>query len=238
MKSKSSTLLALGAALSLFVCTQAFARSDASFMKQAAENGNAEVEASKLAQTKAKRPEVKAFADQMVTDHTKVGDELKQLAASKKVDLPTEPSVMISPRLSSVMPNLNTSVLGVATPALWKSLYWSVLRRGKLRSTVPRVRIDQLMMLNWKWLVPISVANVIVTAFLLQVIKALGLVPQSGDFIAALPQTIILLAGNLVLGIVVFGYIGRAGRAQRAADQAVQIHVDHDDHAPITAVGD
>ncbi len=107
-----------------------------------------------------------------------------------------------------------------------------------LRSTVPRVRIDQLMMLNWKWLVPISVANVILTAFLLQVIKALGLTPQSGDFVAALPQTIILLVGNLVLGIVVFGYIGRAGRAQRAADQAVQIHIDHDDHAPITAVGD
>lgn len=107
-----------------------------------------------------------------------------------------------------------------------------------LRSTVPRVRIDQLMMLNWKWLVPISVANVIVTAFLLQVIKSLGLTPQSGDFIAALPQTLILLLGNLVLGIVVFGYIGRAGRAQRAADQAVQIHVDHDEHAPVTAVGD
>jgi len=102
MKSKSSTPLAFGAALSLFVCTQAFARSDASFMKQASENGNAEVEASKLAQTKAKRPEVKAFADQMVTDHTKVGDELKQLAASKKVELPTEPSMMQKGKLKAI----------------------------------------------------------------------------------------------------------------------------------------
>lgn len=102
MKSKSSTLLAIGAALSLFVCTQALARSDASFMKLAAENGNAEVEAGKLAQTKAKRPEVKALADQMVTDHTKVGDELKQLAASKKVDLPTEPSVMQKGKLKMI----------------------------------------------------------------------------------------------------------------------------------------
>ncbi|MCA0455783.1 MAG: NADH-quinone oxidoreductase subunit NuoH [Chloroflexi bacterium] len=107
-----------------------------------------------------------------------------------------------------------------------------------LRSTVPRVRIDQLMTLNWKWLVPISVANVIVTAFLLQVIKALGLTPQSGDLIAALPQTIILLVGNVLLGVVVFGFIGRVGRAQRAADQAVQIHTDHDDHSPVPAVGD
>jgi putative membrane protein len=62
-------------------------------MKQAAQNGHAEVEASKLAQQKAKRAEVKAFADAMVTDHTKVGDELKQLAASKKVELPAEPSI-------------------------------------------------------------------------------------------------------------------------------------------------
>jgi len=102
MKLKPSILLGLVAGLSLFVCTQAFARSDASFMKQAAENGNAEVEASKLAQTKAKRPEVKAFADQMVTDHTKVGDELKQLAASKKVDLPTGPSVMQKGKLKMI----------------------------------------------------------------------------------------------------------------------------------------
>lgn len=107
-----------------------------------------------------------------------------------------------------------------------------------LRSTVPRVRIDQLMMLNWKWLVPISVANVIVTAFLLKLVQWLGLQPQSGDLLAALPQTLVLLVGNLLLGVVVFGYIGRAGREQRAADQAVQIHVEHDDHSPAPAVGD
>jgi putative membrane protein len=69
------------------------ARSDASFMKQAAQNGAAEIEASKLAASKAKSPEVKAFAEQMVADHTKVADELKQLAATKKVDLPEGPSV-------------------------------------------------------------------------------------------------------------------------------------------------
>ena len=36
---------------------------------------------------------MKAFAEKMIADHTKVSDELKQLAASKKVDLPAEPSV-------------------------------------------------------------------------------------------------------------------------------------------------
>lgn len=71
----------------------AMARSDEAFMKQAAQNGHAEIEASKLAQQKAKRADVKAFAEAMVNDHTKVDGELKQLAASKKVELPTEPSL-------------------------------------------------------------------------------------------------------------------------------------------------
>ncbi|MBZ0283697.1 MAG: NADH-quinone oxidoreductase subunit NuoH [Anaerolineae bacterium] len=89
-----------------------------------------------------------------------------------------------------------------------------------LRATVPRVRIDQLMSLNWKWLVPISVANVIVTAFLLQIVKALGLTPQSGDIIAALPQTIILLIGNLAIVAGLGWAISRMGRSQRLADEA------------------
>jgi putative membrane protein len=94
MTVKTLSLLSIVAACSLLAAAPAQARSDASFMKQAAENGNAEIEASKLALTKAKNPEVKTFADHMVADHTKVADELKQLAASKKVDLPTGPSMM------------------------------------------------------------------------------------------------------------------------------------------------
>ncbi|MBL8116365.1 MAG: NADH-quinone oxidoreductase subunit NuoH [Anaerolineae bacterium] len=104
-----------------------------------------------------------------------------------------------------------------------------------IRSTVPRVRIDQLMTLNWKWLVPISVGNVMITAFLLQVVKLLGLQPQSGDLLAALPQTIILLLGNLVLVAIVVQALRNQGRAQRLADEAAK----HDDEqTAIVAVGD
>lgn len=85
--------LAVFAALSIGAAQAAHARSDKSFMKEAAHAGAAEIEASKLAQTKAKDPAVKSFADTMVTDHTKVADELKTLAASKKVTLPDGPSV-------------------------------------------------------------------------------------------------------------------------------------------------
>lgn len=87
-----TTLLIAGAVCGL-VATAAHARSDASFMKEAAQAGSAEIEASKLAQTKAQRTDVKTFAQTMIDDHTKVADELKALAASKKVELPSGPSI-------------------------------------------------------------------------------------------------------------------------------------------------
>ena len=73
--------------------TSAHAKSDEAFMKDAAQAGAAEIEASRLAQTKSRNPDVKAFADAMIKDHTKVADELKALAASKNVKLPDGPSV-------------------------------------------------------------------------------------------------------------------------------------------------
>ncbi|WP_457320558.1 DUF4142 domain-containing protein [Roseateles sp. P5_E11] len=88
-KFMSVTLLLASAAFA----GQAYARSDKSFMKEAAHAGAAEIEASKLAQSKAKNADVKSFADSMITDHTKVADELKALAASKNVTLPDGPSV-------------------------------------------------------------------------------------------------------------------------------------------------
>ncbi len=60
------------------------------FMTEAAKGGMAEVEMSKIAQTKAQNAEVKKFAAQMVTDHTKANNELKALAGKKTVTLPTE----------------------------------------------------------------------------------------------------------------------------------------------------
>lgn len=81
------------AALGLMAATAASARSDADFMKEAAQNGAAEIEASQLALKKAQRSDVKSFAEKMVADHTKTADELKQLAAAKKVTLPEGPSM-------------------------------------------------------------------------------------------------------------------------------------------------
>jgi len=51
----------------------------------------AEVEAGKLAQKHASAASVKAFAEQMVTDHTKANDQLKQVATKTGITLPTAP---------------------------------------------------------------------------------------------------------------------------------------------------
>jgi len=60
---------------------------EAAFMKKAAIGGMMEVDLGKIAQ-KSTNPKVKAFADQMVTDHTKANTELTALAAKTGVVLP------------------------------------------------------------------------------------------------------------------------------------------------------
>jgi len=62
---------------------------DHSFVEKAAMGGMVEVELGNLAQQKAASAEVKQFGSRMVTDHTKANDELKQIASSKNIDLPT-----------------------------------------------------------------------------------------------------------------------------------------------------
>jgi putative membrane protein len=64
--------------------------SPASFSKDAAEGGMAEVKLGQLAAKNAKDPEVKKFGQMMVTDHGKANDELKALAAKKNWQLPAD----------------------------------------------------------------------------------------------------------------------------------------------------
>jgi putative membrane protein len=58
------------------------------FVRQAATAGHAEVELGKLATQKASHAKVKAFAQAMVTDHTKANEQLASLAKSKRLELP------------------------------------------------------------------------------------------------------------------------------------------------------
>lgn len=66
------------------------AASDNTFAMKAAQGGLAEVKLGTLAKDKASDPAVKSFGQQMVDDHSKANDELKQLASSKGITLPTD----------------------------------------------------------------------------------------------------------------------------------------------------
>src|SRR5258706_10899167 len=61
---------------------------DAEWAVEVANANMTEVELSKLALDKATSQRLKDFANMMVTDHTKAGDQLKQLAATKNIALP------------------------------------------------------------------------------------------------------------------------------------------------------
>lgn len=62
---------------------------DADFAVEAADDGMLEVQLGTLALTKATSPQVKQFAQMMVDDHTKANNELKALAQTKNISLPT-----------------------------------------------------------------------------------------------------------------------------------------------------
>ena len=63
---------------------------DRKFMEEAAKGGLAEVQMGQLAKDHGMSDEVKSFGSRMVTDHGKANDELKSLASSKGVTLPTD----------------------------------------------------------------------------------------------------------------------------------------------------
>jgi putative membrane protein len=71
--------------------TLAVNKDDAQFAVDAASGGMAEVELGKLAQSKATNPQVKDFAQKMVTDHTKANNELMDVAKLKNITLPSVP---------------------------------------------------------------------------------------------------------------------------------------------------
>ena len=74
-----------------------------------------------------------------------------------------------------------------------------------LRNSLPRVRIDQLMDFNWKFLVPISIVNVLITAFFLKLAQLGGFgldtidLYTNANFLNLLPLTLLLLLGNVIV---------------------------------------
>ena len=71
--------------------TKAKAGDPQAFVMEAAHGGHAEVELGKLATAQAKHEDVKAFGQQMVTDHGNANQELASLASSKGWKVPADP---------------------------------------------------------------------------------------------------------------------------------------------------
>jgi len=63
---------------------------DTRFAMEAAQGGMAEVKMGQLAVDKASNPDVKAFGQKMVDDHTKANDQLKSIAQEQGITLPTD----------------------------------------------------------------------------------------------------------------------------------------------------
>jgi len=87
-----ATLVLITSVSGLHAADAAVDSADKSFLKDAYEDGLAEVKLAELAGSKTGNAEVKTFAQHMVTDHTKANAELKTLADNKKVEVPAEPS--------------------------------------------------------------------------------------------------------------------------------------------------
>ncbi len=74
-----------------------------------------------------------------------------------------------------------------------------------LRATLPRVRIDQMLDLNWKFLVPVSLALVLATAVLDQLVADSGLLVRTGTHFAS----------NIVIFFLALEVLRRFAQRQR-----------------------
>lgn len=82
-----------------------------------------------------------------------------------------------------------------------------------LRMTVPRLRIDQLLNFNWKFLVPVSLINLLVVAFVWKLIPDTDTINSLED--ALLPTAALLVANGIMIGVIGWALRER-GRRERA----------------------
>ena len=87
---KTVSTAAVVALLGSVPALAALSGADKTFATEAAHGGLAEVQMGQLALQKASSPQVKEFAQRMVTDHTQANRDLMQLAKAENLTLPTQ----------------------------------------------------------------------------------------------------------------------------------------------------
>ncbi len=81
-----------------------------------------------------------------------------------------------------------------------------------VRMTLPRLRIDHLLDFNWKFLVPLSLVNLLVVAFVWKIVPNTDQIHSFGD---ALVPTLALLVANIAMIAVVLALLADRGRRER-----------------------
>ncbi len=92
-----------------------------------------------------------------------------------------------------------------------------------VRMTLPRLRIDQLLDFNWKFLVPLSLINLLVVAFVWKIIPDSD---QINSFSDAFAPTLVLLLVNIAMILLVGAVLANWGRRDRAHIEARVAAVD------------
>jgi len=110
---------------------------------------------------------------------------------------------------------------GWAAPVAIAPYLWFILKSFGVfliliwfRGTLPRFRIDQMMAFNWKFLVPVSIVNVIMVAVVDTLLRTTVGWSSTHN---AWAWGLAMFAANLALLFVSLGIAGRAGRRARDA---------------------
>lgn len=90
-----------------------------------------------------------------------------------------------------------------------------------LRGTLPRIRVDQMHNMNWKFLVPASIVNLILVMVLLKVFPSNAAMAQANGGILVEPtvQAGILFVANIIVLIVSLAIAARRARTDRLAEE-------------------
>jgi NADH-quinone oxidoreductase subunit H len=80
-----------------------------------------------------------------------------------------------------------------------------------MRGTLPRLRIDQLLNLNWKFMVPLALINIIVVAIVAKLLRDAE--ASTGT------EAVVLLAANLLMIAGVYATLSYAGRRARRQEE-------------------